>query len=70
MSSDVPDFGGFQRIVEGAQVPVEVAPGYPAILKDVQFADDLQRVMLLARATDGITAKASCMLNELAVEAV
>ena len=34
---------------QGAQVPVEVAPGYPAVLKDVQFPDDLQRVMLLGR---------------------
>jgi hypothetical protein len=34
---------------QGAQVPVEVAPGYPAVLKNVQFPDDLQRVMLLGR---------------------
>ncbi|MDI3469867.1 MAG: hypothetical protein OJF62_001930 [Pseudolabrys sp.] len=33
----------------GAQVPVEVAPGYPAVLKDVQFPDDFERIMLLGR---------------------
>ncbi|MGO8788011.1 MAG: hypothetical protein ACLQVL_11610 [Terriglobia bacterium] len=34
---------------QGAQVPVEVAPGYPAVLKDFQSPDDLRRVMLLGR---------------------
>lgn len=34
---------------QGAQVPVEVAPGYPAVLNDFQFPDDLRRVMLLGR---------------------
>ena len=33
----------------GAQVRVKVSPGYPAILKDVTFPDDFQRVMLLGR---------------------
>jgi hypothetical protein len=33
----------------GAQVPVEVVPGHPAVLKDVQFPDDFERIMLLAR---------------------
>lgn len=33
----------------GGQVPVEVAPGYPAVLKDVQFPDDFERIMLLGR---------------------
>lgn len=33
----------------GAQVPVEVAPGHPAVLKDIQFPDDFERIMLLAR---------------------
>ncbi len=33
----------------GAQVPVEVAPGHPAILEDVTFPDDLERILLLGR---------------------
>ena len=33
----------------GAQVPVEVAPGYPVVLKDVEFPDDFERIMLLGR---------------------
>lgn len=33
----------------GAQVPVEVSPGHPAVLKDVMFPDDLERIMLLGR---------------------
>jgi hypothetical protein len=32
-----------------AQVPVELAPGHPAILNDVQFPDDFERIMLLGR---------------------
>jgi hypothetical protein len=33
----------------GAQVPVEVTPGHPAILEDVAFPDDLERILLLGR---------------------
>lgn len=33
----------------GAQVPVDVAPGHPAILNGVIFPDDLERMLLLAR---------------------
>lgn len=33
----------------GAQVPVEVAPGHPALLDDVTFPDDLERILLLGR---------------------
>jgi hypothetical protein len=33
----------------GAQVPVEIAPGYPAVLDDVVFPDELERILLLAR---------------------
>jgi hypothetical protein len=32
----------------GAQVPVEVAPGYPAILAGVSFPDDFEIIMLLS----------------------
>lgn len=31
----------------GAQVPVEVAPGHPAVLQDVVFPDDYEWIMLL-----------------------
>lgn len=34
---------------QGAQVPVEVAPGYPVVLDDVSFPDDFERIMLLGR---------------------
>jgi hypothetical protein len=33
----------------GAQVPVEVLPGYPVILEKVTFSDDYQRIMLLGK---------------------
>lgn len=33
----------------GAQVPIEIAPGYPAALKDIQFPNDIARIMLLGR---------------------
>jgi hypothetical protein len=33
----------------GAQVPVEVAPGYPVILQEIMFPDDFERIMLLGR---------------------
>jgi hypothetical protein len=33
----------------GAQVPVEVAPGYPALLENETFPDDLERILLLCR---------------------
>jgi hypothetical protein len=33
----------------GAQVPVEIAPGHPAVLDDVVFPDELERILLLAR---------------------
>lgn len=33
----------------GAQVPVDIAPGHPAILKEIEFADDLEIVLLLGR---------------------
>src|SRR5262249_52301208 len=33
----------------GAQVPVEIAPGHPAVLDDIVFPDELERILLLAR---------------------
>lgn len=33
----------------GAQVPVEVVPGYPVVLEQVAFPDDYERIMLLGR---------------------
>jgi hypothetical protein len=33
----------------GAQVPIEVAPGYPLILRNVTFTDDFERILLLGR---------------------
>lgn len=33
----------------GAQVPIEIAPGHPAVLADVEFPDDLELVLLLSR---------------------
>jgi hypothetical protein len=33
----------------GAQVPLEVEPGYPVVLKHVQFSDDLARIIVLGR---------------------
>jgi hypothetical protein len=33
----------------GAQVPVEVVPGYPLVLEEMTFPDDLERIMLLGR---------------------
>jgi len=33
----------------GAQVPVEVVPGYPLVLEQMTFPDDLERIMLLGR---------------------
>lgn len=34
---------------QGAQVPVNVSPGYPTTLENVTFADDFEIIMLLAR---------------------
>src|SRR5262245_18118414 len=33
----------------GAQVPVKVEAGYPSVLKDIEFPDDIRRIMLLGR---------------------
>jgi hypothetical protein len=33
----------------GAQVPIEVAAGYPLVLKNVAFKDDFERILLLGR---------------------
>ena len=33
----------------GAQVPIEVLPGHPEILRDLTFPDDFERIMLLGR---------------------
>ena len=33
----------------GAQVPVEIAPGHPAILENISFPDDFERILLLGR---------------------
>ncbi len=33
----------------GAQVPVEVSPGHPGVLKGIEFPDDFERIMLLGR---------------------
>jgi hypothetical protein len=33
----------------GAQVPIEVAPGYPVVLQQIMFPDDFERIMLLGR---------------------
>jgi hypothetical protein len=33
----------------GAQIPIEVSPGYPAVLKEIAFPDDIERIMLLGR---------------------
>src|SRR5579871_5889762 len=38
-----------ERRRAGAQVPIEVVPGYPAIVEAVAFDDDLERILLLAR---------------------
>jgi hypothetical protein len=38
-----------ERTRSGVQVPVEVAPGYPAILSDVEFPDDLELALLVGR---------------------
>jgi hypothetical protein len=35
--------------LSGAQVPVEVSPGHPEILKSIAFPDDFERIMLLSR---------------------
>jgi hypothetical protein len=32
-----------------AQVPIEVVPGYPVVLQDLTFDDDVERIMLLGR---------------------
>lgn len=34
---------------KGAQVPVEVAPGHPAILRNISFAEDFEHILLLGR---------------------
>jgi hypothetical protein len=33
----------------GAQVPIEVEPGYPVVLEHIQFSDDFARIMVLGR---------------------
>ena len=33
----------------GAQVPVEISPGHPPILRDIEFPSDFERIMLLGR---------------------
>src|SRR5258707_15714865 len=33
----------------GTQVPVEVSPGHPAVLRGIEFPDDFERIMLLGR---------------------
>jgi hypothetical protein len=33
----------------GAQVPIEVEPGYPVVLEHIQFSDDFGRIMVLGR---------------------
>jgi hypothetical protein len=38
-----------ERGLAGAQVPVEVVPGYPVVLQQMTFPDDLERIMLLGR---------------------
>lgn len=38
-----------ERSWPGAQVPVDVSPGHPAVLKDIVFPDDFERIMLLGR---------------------
>jgi hypothetical protein len=35
--------------LSGAQVPVEVSPGHPAVLRGIEFSDDFERIMLLGR---------------------
>ena len=50
----------------GAQVPVEVAPGHPAILANVTFPDDFERIMLLGKyrtALDQASAGTAGMLR-------
>ena len=42
-----------------AQVPVEVAAGYPEVLKTITFADDLQHVLLLTRYRQPLSDTAS-----------
>jgi len=38
-----------QKNKRGAQVPVEVSPGYPAIFDEISFPDDLNMIILLGR---------------------
>ena len=33
----------------GAQVPIDIEPGYPAVLEDITFPDEIEIVMLLSR---------------------
>ena len=33
----------------GTQIPVEVSPGHPAVLKELEFPDDFERILLLGR---------------------
>jgi len=42
-----PGDAGGNRV--GAQVSVEVAPGHPAVLADVEFPDDFEHILLLGR---------------------
>jgi hypothetical protein len=49
MPTDVSDAGRIGGDRSGAQVPVKVEAGYPAVLKDIEFPDDIRRVMLLGR---------------------
>ena len=38
----------------GAQVPIEVAPGYPAILESVEFPDEFKHILLLTRYRESL----------------
>ena len=33
----------------GAQVPIEVEPGYPVVLEHISFSDDFAHIMVLGR---------------------
>ena len=39
----------FEQKRPGAQVPIEVAPGYPVVLEKIEFPDNFERIMLLGR---------------------
>lgn len=35
--------------LQGAHVPVKIVPGHPAVLKAVEFSDDVERILLIGR---------------------